>query len=908
MLAETAVGPLHNELPRPVPENASHPLSDCGHPLAIPDRFQIRATTANQRDHLSSLIFAAHSFWQPNCFILQAHTCLPGGEMPTLFNDLRYAMRQLGKTPGLAVLAILTLALGVGANTAIFTVIESVLLRPLPYTHSDRLLYIGPGADKPGFGTTSWMNYRDVRDQSKLLSDAAGYSEDVSVLERPDGSLSVVAPRVTTNLFSMLGAHPLLGRTFTDAEGQPNGPQVVLLSEGLWRESFHADPNIAGQVVKIGGTSRTVVGVMPNTFRFPEVIGPEINKGVWLPLQPSSEMLKDRGYDFFNVIGDLRPGVTVAQAQHELDAIAAHIPRTKDENVTTFRAGLYQEILTGPVRPVLYGLLGALALVLLIACANVSNLLIARCLGRQQEFAVRSALGASRSRLIGQMLSEGLALSLLGCAVGVGLAELAMLAIRKLPDGTIPLADTISIHWTVLLVLAVIAILTTVLSSLLPALLVARVNPQAALQAASRGIGSRSVSGKLSGSLVAGEVALSTLLLVGTGLLFHTLWNLEQSHLGFETARVTMFTAMPADSAGFSSMAVSEDNGNAPVSVAALTYAPVLDRIRQLPGVEAAAMDTSPPLSGMNMGSSFEIVGQAKDPAVNLNSQVTAVSGDLARALGTPIVRGRMISDGDVLSTPFSVTINETLARKFFPGKDPLGKQINLGGKDTGMIKPYTIVGILGDQVDRTVGGEPQPMIFIPMQQVPTTSLFYQALLKTVVSFVVKTRGDIPVAVEMRSVFHQNAPGFALDNFQTMQHTVDQNTFSQRLGLYLVGSFAGLAVAMVFAGLYGVLSQLVSYRKREIGVRMALGATRLNVARLVLRQGSIVLGVGLVIGLFLAFATGRLVKSFLYQVQPLDGWTYVAVVLALAVIGSTAALLPARRAASIEPMQALRED
>jgi predicted permease len=801
-----------------------------------------------------------------------------------------------------------SLALGVGANTAIFTVIESVLLRPLPYAHSDRLLYIGSKSDKPSFNTTSWMNYRDIRAQSKLLDDVAGYSEDVGVLETHDGSQSVVAPRVTTNLFSMLGAQPLLGRTFNEAEGGAGGPQVVLLSEGLWRESFHADPKIAGQTVKIGGKYYTVVGVMPRSFRFPETTGSDIQNGVWIPVQPTPEMLKDRGYHFFNIVAELRPGVTPEQAQRELDAIAAHLPRNKDESVATFGSGLYQEILTGPVRPVLYGLLGALALVLLIACANVSNLLIARCLGRQQEFAVRAALGASRSRLIRQMLSEGLALSLIGCGVGVVLAQLAMLAIRKLPDGTIPRADSISIHWTILLVLAAIAILTTVLSALLPALLVARTNPQAALQAASRGLGSRSVSGKLSGGLVAGEVALSTLLLIGTGLLFHTLWNLEQSHLGFETAHVTTFTAMPADAAGFSSMAVSDDTGNAPPSVAALTYDPVLERIRRVPGVESAALATSPPLSGMNMGSSFEIVGQAHDPEKHLNARVTAVSGDYARTLGTPVVRGRMIGESDVWSTPFVIAVNETLAKKYFSGAAPLGKQLDLGGKDTGMIKPYTIVGVLGDQVDSTVGSAPQPLVLIPQQQIPTTSLFYQALLKTVVSFVVKTRGNLPVAVEMRSVFHQYAPGFALDNFQTMQDAVDQNTFSQRLGLYLVGSFAGLAVAMVFAGLYGVLSQLVSYRKREIGVRMALGATRTSVASLVLRQGSVLMGLGLGVGLVLAFVCGRLVKSFLYQVQPLDLGTYADVVVALALIGLTASLLPARKAASIEPMQALRED
>jgi len=330
--------------------------------------------------------------------------------------------------------------------------------------------------------------------------------------------------------------------------------------------------------------------------------------------------------------------------------------------------------------------------------------------------------------------------------------------------------------------------------------------------------------------------------------------------------------------------------------------------MRQVPGVESAALVTAPPLSGMDVVSDFEILGQPTDKSNHPTTRVSAVSSDYARTMATPIVRGRMIGDGDTLTTPFAAVVNEALVKKYFRGKDALGKQINVGGKDTGMIKPYTIVGVLGDQVDSSVGGEVQPLVLLPQQQVPTTSLFYQALLKTVVSFVVKTRGDIPVAHEMRTVFHQLAPGFALDNFQTMQEAVDKNTFSQRLGLYLVGSFAGLAIAMVIAGLYGVLSQLVSYRRREIGVRMALGATRASVAKLVLRQGSLLIGVGLVVGLLLALASGRLIKGFLYQVQPLDASTYVAVALVLTAIGLVAAFIPARRAASIQPMQALRDE
>jgi putative ABC transport system permease protein len=274
--------------------------------------------------------------------------------MQTLLHDLRYAVRQLRKTPGLTVLAVLSLTLGIGANTAIFTVIESVLLRPLPYVHADRLVFIGPAGDKPGFGSTSWLNYHDIATQSKLLHYAAGYSEDVSVVEGKDGSQSVVAPRVTANLFSMLGTHPLLGRTFTEAEGQTSGPPVVLLSEGLWRQTFGADRGIVGKVVKIGGTPHTVIGVMPESFHFPEGMGPDLRKGVWLPVQPTGEMLSERGYHFFNVVADLRPGVSITQAQQELDAIAAHIPRKDSNDVIGFRATPYQEVLTGPVRPVLY--------------------------------------------------------------------------------------------------------------------------------------------------------------------------------------------------------------------------------------------------------------------------------------------------------------------------------------------------------------------------------------------------------------------------------------------------------------------------------------------------------------------------------------------------------------------------
>jgi len=829
--------------------------------------------------------------------------------MNSLLQEVRYAARQLRKAPGFAVLAVVTLALGIGANTAMFTVIESVLLHSLPYQNSDRMVYVGP-AEGDGFQSTSWVTYRDVRDQAQKLENVALFSEDVGVVQGKEGSVSVVTPGVTPNIFKLLGVQPLLGRTFTEDEGQSGGPQVVLLSEGLWKQAFNADRDIAGKTIRVNGKPRTVVGVMPASFHFPEIMGQDLHKGLWLPLQPTTEMQKDRGSHFFSIVAGLKPGVSMAQAHAELAAIAQHIRQIDPEKGKdiSFRIASYQETLTGSVRDVFWALVIALGLVLLIACGNVANLLIARCLARQQEFAVRSALGAGQLRLVRQLFVEGGLLSALGCVLGFGIAWIAVSLIHKLPPDTIPRDEAIAIHWPVLLALALIATLTTVLTSLLPALFVARTDPQPALQAASRGLGSRSIGSRVSGWLVTAEVALSTLLLIATGLLFHKLWNLEHSKLGFDVTRVSTFTAMPADASGFGNMSVSKKDEPAPTSIATLFYRPTLERMRHVPGVQEAALISSPPLSGINMNTSFSVVGQPKDPARALDARISAASGGYARLMATRVVRGRMITDDDSANAPYVVVINETLARKYFADKDPLGQQIDLGGEGTGAIKPYTIIGIIGDLVDDSVGRPPKPLLLVPYEQVPSTSLFYQLLIKTVVFFTVKTRGNIAVAPAMRDVFRQTAPDFALDNFQTMQQAVDTSNFSQRLGLYLTAAFAGMAVLMVIAGLYGVLAQLVSYRRREIGVRLALGSTRQKILGMFFKQGLLLVLAGLVLGVVCALWAGRLVKSFLYGVKPLDAWTYVGVAILLIVVGSLAAVIPARRAAAVEPIEALRDE
>jgi putative ABC transport system permease protein len=811
--------------------------------------------------------------------------------------NLLYAWRQLRHSPEFALLAIVTLALGIGANTAMFTVVENVLLRPLPYADSDKLIYVGTdGEGSPG--PVSWPDYRDIRESASTISATAAYANDVGVIQTQDASVSVVTTEVTPNLFEILGVPPLRGRAFTKEEGQPNGPTAVILSEGLWRKVFGAGTQLVNQSVRVNGQQRTVIGVMPRSFRFPESAGPDVENGLWLPAQPTADMLQDRGYHFFTILAKPAAGVALKQVQAELALIATRTRNadSKADRNLSFRAVLYREIVTGPVKQIFLALVAALGLVLLIACANVANLLIARCLGRQHEFAVRAALGSGKGRLAAQMVVEAGLVSVLGCALGLLIAYWITAAIHNLPPGTIPRADAIQVRWTVILFLGAIATLTTLLSALLPALFVSHTEPQNVLQAGSRSLGTKSIRAKLAGWLVIGEVALSVLLLIATGLLFRTLWGLEHTKLGFETKSITSFIAMPANSAD-----------NSPGSVAALVYQPLLEGLTNTPGVDSAALVTAPPLSGTDVQAAFRVVGWPRQTQRGLQARLTAVSEQYERLMSTPILRGRNIGEQDAASAPFVATINETLARKYFSGKEPLGQQLDLGGKATGMLKRYTIVGVVADQIDNSTSEPPKPLLMLPYRQIPPSSVFYPALLKTMVHFVVKTHGAMLIAPATRALFHRIAPDLALDNFQTMQEVVDQSNFGARLGLYLIGAFAALAVLMVIAGLYGVLTQVVKHRQREFGVRMALGATRPSIVRMVLLQGSVIVATGLAVGIVLALSTGRLIKSFLYGVTPLDAITYVFVSFSLLAIGIIAALLPAWRAASFEPMKALRE-
>ena len=844
--------------------------------------------------------------------------------MNRILNDLVFGLRQLRKSPGFAFTAVLTLALGIGANAALFTVVDSVLIRPLPYYAADRLVIFGPPGNGPeSYGSTSWRNLEDVRQRSHVLEDAAGYEDDVAIIQTAQGGQTVLGPKLTWNLLEMIGAKPATGRVFAKGDGELGAPPTAILSDQLWRSQFQADPKIVGQVIRIGGVPHTVIGVMPPEFHFPDTEMYTSTEAVWLPFQPSREMQTERGYDFLNLIGRLRRGVTLDQARADLDITAKSIAKDdpKEAKGLYFTAVPFQGAVTHATRPVFLGLIAALALVLLIACANVANLQLARCLARQQEFAVRIALGADRWRLIRQLLVEGGLLSVLGSAVGLGLSVAILWSLHKLPGGMMPRASEIHLRFSVLAMLAVVAIAVTLLSSLLPVLLAWKVEPEAALRAQSRASTPHAARSRTAGWLVSGEVAIAAILLVATGLLFHTLYNLQHQRLGFSTEHVITFTATPPDSAGY--LAFQSAIGNvagaaSATSIANTIYQPLLDRLRHLPGVRVAALASSTPLDGVAITSSFDVVGQPKAES-GKDSRITRIrvmSGDYSQAIGTTIVKGRPISDSDTASAPFVAVINEALADKYFRNVNPIGQQIDLSGKDpiddkdndTGMLKPYTIVGVLENNIRRSMTEAPEPELTLSYQQVPRASLFYPIVLASATQFILHTSGDVDLSQTIHRVIGETAPGFAVDDLKSMQGALDDATGNQRLGVYLIGSFAALAALMVMAGLYGVLSQLVNQRQQEVGIRIALGATRESILTLFLRQSWRLIAIGIVGGLVASVLATRLVQSFLFNVPTLDPLSYLAAAIGLGVVGTLAALIPARRASRVEPMVALRNE
>jgi putative ABC transport system permease protein len=829
--------------------------------------------------------------------------------METLRQDIRYALRQLGKAPGFACLAIVMLALGIGVNIAMFTVIDSVLIKPLPYRSPSELMVISSGNDISS-GLSSWANLKDLQTQLSSFSQVAGFFPDTAVIAASDGGLTVMLIKSTANLPDILGVQPTLGRGFLPEDGHQDAPPVVMLGYTLWRQSFGGNAGIIGQQVRISGIPHTVVGVMPESMH--AFFGAEPKNSVWIPLVPTSQFERNRTAKLLFVLGRLKPNISRASAQSEVDAVASRmrVSNPKYNADLRYRVLPLNDAMTSGVRPALWALMGALGLVLLIACANVANLQLARYFGQQQEVAVRAALGAQPGRLVRQFLSAGAVLSLFGSAAGLGLAALLLTAARLLPPDIIPRTEEIHLRSGVLGVLVVVAVICTMLSSLAPALTAMRTNPQRALAGAARTVNTTITRSRLSLWLVGGEVALATVLLIATGLMFRTLWKLSHLELGFNT-QVTIFTATAPQSTGpiGNIFAILTGKANRVPSVAPV-YSAVLERLRNAPGVHDAALSSAVPLLQSGFQLDFDIPGIPK-PAGDQSlgqAELHVVSGRCANVLGIVVAQGRAIQDDDADGRPRVAVINQAFAKRYFPTQDPLGHAIALALGDRRTRAMFTIVGVVHDVPQMQLTQETNPEIDVSYQQVATDSAVYPMLMGTPLSFVVRASDWTDIAPSVRGIFSEVAPGYAADNFRTLESAVREASSGYRLGFGLIGAFGGLAVVMVWAGLYGVLSQIADHRRQEIGLRMALGANRQSILGLILRQAGVVIGLGLGGGLILGIFTSRFLRGFLYGVTPLDAWTYTLVSLGMLVVGLAAAMLPAWRASSIEPMNALRAD
>jgi predicted permease len=816
-----------------------------------------------------------------------------------LAQDVGYTLRQLRKNPGFAALAIVTLALGIGANTAMFTVMDSVLIRPLPFRGADRMVAVearyGSGFDRVG-----WRDYPIIRDQCRLLEDVAAYDKGSVVMQANGGAQTVATVTVTANLFDLLDVRPAMGRPFLDSDSQPGARPVAILSDQLWREYFAADTHIIGRQIRITDLPYTVVGVMPDSLRFPfgEADGALT---IWMPFQPVPEMQTNRSISALLTAGKLRPGVRLRAAQAELAVVSKRIAAEGAGDLRFILRPL-RDVITEAARLALLALAGALILVLLIACVNVANLQLARHLARRQELAVRAALGAGRSRLLRQLIAEGAVLAIAGALAGLGFASILLLAVHRLPANFIPRADEIKLRVPVFAILALFAAVTTIVSSLAPALLAVRTPPEEVLREGSGGSTAGRKRSRLSEAMVVGEVALSAILLVSAGLMFYTLYNLEHIHFGFDLDRVTTFTATPANALGPRILAAETSRPIAPKeSIVTRVYQPIRDRLRELPGVVEVGFSAWAPFDHNTMWVNYRVPKHPEIGPRGVVSQICLVSSGYAGAIGTPVVEGRIIADSDTAgSTPVAV-VNETFARRAFPGENPVGEPIV-----DPLNKPYTIVGVLGDARQHDLIHTPDPEVLLAYQQFPTTGFLYYAIVASGTNYIVRTRGNINVTSSIRQIFRQCAPDFALDHFRTLRVALDEATFNQRLGLYLTGSFAGVAILMVLTGLYGVLSQLVGQRRREIGIRMALGASRGSIQAMILRRALLLSTVGLAIGLSASLAVGRLLRAFLFGVKPIDGLTYFTVAIVLLAVSIAAALIPARKAAKTNFRAALQ--
>jgi len=817
--------------------------------------------------------------------------------MGTLTQKLRYAVRALWNSPGFTMVVVLTLALGIGANTAIFSVVYSALLHPLPYRDPGKLFHLGESrsqSDNSANGAqASYPDYLDWKRAAKSIQSFAAYSGDAFTLSANGEPKNAFAAQVTPSFFSTLGIKPALGRDFLEGEMREDGPPVTILTDAFWRTEFGADPKVIGRVIHLDGKPATIVGVLPRDFEF----APARSAPLWVPMHQSGDPITRRSLRWLSVFGRLAPGVSPDQARAEMHSINAQLARAypKENGSTFFVMESLTEQIVGKVRPILLILLGAVGFVLLITCANVANLVMTRSIGRRKEFAVRSALGASRASLFSQLLTESLLLSFIGAAVGLLGAQWGVnLLVAAIPESqlqSMPYLRDSGMNLPVLLFLGGVTVLTGILFGLAPGLDASRTSLNDVLKDESRG-GTSAGHARLRNTLVIAEISISLVLLVGAGLLLKSLHALLGQDPGFNLHNVLTFSVNLPDSS------YPSDKTPPYYSAAAVRFDhDFTQRLRSLPGVLDVGQTSGIPASGGSGTIRFVVEGRPTATGQEDECQIITVSTGYFSSLKIPLADGRFFNARDVRGAPDVVVVSRAFSKAYFPGENPIGKRIRFTYSAQ---NPFLqIVGVAADTASIDLAAPPPPIIYTPNDQGPSTYL----------SYMVRTAGEPDAFVgAARAALQEVDPQLPLIQPQSLEQIANQSpsVFLRRYPSYLIGSLAALALILAVVGLYGLISHLVLQRTREIGIRVALGAQRRDIMRMVLRQGLRATVAGVTIGVVAGLALTRLLRSLLYGVTPGDWLTFLSVALLLLVVALAACSIPARRATRVDPIVALR--
>ena len=808
--------------------------------------------------------------------------------METLLKDIRYGIRGLLKRPGFTIIALVTLALGIGANTAIFSVVNAVLLRPLPFPNPEELVIVWEDATYAGFphNTPAPANYVDWKNQNQSFADMAASHETSFNLTGDGEPERVSAYSVTSNFFPLLGVQPLLGRSFLTEEDRPGANKVAVLSYSLWQSRYGADRNVLNREILLNGEKHSVIGVMPASFQFFEK-----DARLWVPIALDPENWANRGGHYLTVVARLRPGVSLSQAQADMQAIMRRIAMDHPEETMEGKLGAVvlpmRDELVGDARGSLIVLLVAVAFVLLIACANVAGLLLARAVGRRKEIALRMALGAGRSRVIRQLLTESLLLAATAGVIGSLLAYASFAFLQGLVPEQMALAASLKLDVRILMFTLAISLITGVIFGLVPALQSANFDLNDALKQSSGRVTS---TGRLRSAMIVFEVAVSLVLLVGAGLLIQTLFQLFRQYSILEPEKVlTMRTILPREKYKEPQL---RDN----------YYQQVLQRVENLPGVVAAGYSTSVPLSWKGGTSGFYPEGlTAPIPGMAYDANHRQVSTNYLKAMNVPLRQGRYFESSDNAQSLPVVIINETMARQYWPGENALGRRLKIGDPNEPGKQWKEIVGIVADIRQMGIDEPVKAEMYLPYQQITDWPGYLPRDL------AIRTNGDTSnLAGPVRQIIREVDPDQPVSNVVTMAELLGEEAAQRRMGMIMLAGFAALALLLASLGIYGVLAYFVTQHTNEIGVRQALGATPRNILFLVLRKGMVLTLAGVVIGLMAAFALTRLMSSLLFGVAAADPLTFASVPLLLILVALLACYIPARRATKVDPLVALR--